>query len=1090
MLLNASKKVVRWLSLAFLVLTAWLLIGVSGIAEAESPSHSSSQIQDTIAFETSDLTQSTVDVSPDGRTLLFDHLGHLYTVPIAGGRPTQLTTGLAWHMMPRYSPDGRRIAFVSDQSGKFELWTAARGLKNPTEYRGIFSEKRMDRPAWHPTGEILSAVYVPGNIDLTAWSSPISRRTILSTNDLRLIRLDLASGAWARDGQSIYVGGSAPNKVRIDGLRSFQLIDSTKKGDSYFLPRVSRNGRVVTYFLKRSTGAASGGLENTCVLVAIDVTSRTVSEFGESARECLTQGRGSFDIPGYALLSDGSAVVMNQHGRIVRLDLNTGAKTVIPIKIPVNRQVSRAPHYQRLGAVPSPDVQARVIRWPTLTPNASMLVFSALSRIYVADIKTGETRWLSGERELFAHSPAISPDGTKVAYCTWSDEKLGHVMIMPIAGGEAVQVTKLPGRYVNPAWSSDGSKIAFVADENPSTLLGLHPSSGEEGLYNTGKEIRLRIANLLSGEIVESSAKATPLHRVNRRFYPVPVFSPDGSSLTFATQTTNANPRYRALVSANTSGDGSRHIAQLPVADEIVVSPDGRRVAAVARGRLYLYSLPEGGGGSALDVKKFTREHAVEGVNDPVHVSWHGTDTLVWAEGADIYRYELSTQRQQKVMTAQVRLPRRIPTGCLAFVNARVLTMVGREAKENTTLVVCGDRISTIDPASQALLPGVARVVDASGATIIPGLVDAHSHIGTARREVWSSQDLQLVSHLAHGVTTLWDAQSKLLDALGMSEMVEIGDAIGPRIYGAGPGIFGPDLEATGASHLQPDIESRSDALDLVRTRALYGAGPIKIYSESDRSRRQLFASAARELGVGATSHPHFFENGVTNLVDGISVEHSLTIGRNFELYDDVLKFMAVAGISYTIDSIGAGKYAVDVNDPKLGRLMSKPMLERFGTRKDNVYIPAVNVRNARSLARLGELGGAPSIGSHGSYIPGLSNHHDLWALVEDGGMPPYEALRAATLNGAEKIGMGEQIGSLEPGKLADLVVLNRNPLEDIRGSADIRYVMKGGLLYDGANMTLLWPEYQPLAPWRWQSDEERKRLTPVPAPRLIEAIH
>jgi len=125
----------------------------------------------------------------------------------------------------------------------------------------------------------------------------------------------------------------------------------------------------------------------------------------------------------------------------------------------------------------------------------------------------------------------------------------------------------------------------------------------------------------------------------------------------------------------------------------------------------------------------------------------------------------------------------------------------------------------------------------------------------------------------------------------------------------------------------------------------------------------------------------------------------------------------------------------------------------------------------AAQAAKIQRAGGLVGVGGHAE-LQGLGYHWEMWAFVM-GGMLPVEALRAATIDGARIIGIDEDLGSIESGKLADLVILNKNPLEDIRNSTAIYQVMQDGRLYDGETLDQIWPKTQPLKPFWWWDDED-----------------
>jgi imidazolonepropionase-like amidohydrolase len=392
------------------------------------------------------------------------------------------------------------------------------------------------------------------------------------------------------------------------------------------------------------------------------------------------------------------------------------------------------------------------------------------------------------------------------------------------------------------------------------------------------------------------------------------------------------------------------------------------------------------------------------------------------------------------------------------------------EVIEHGTLLVCHNRIAAIGGVGNVALPQGARRIDARGTTIVPGLIDVHGHFHHAPAEAWLWQNLRYVGNLAYGVTTIYDPSAPTLDVFGQAEMVEAGEILGPRVYSSGLPILQAGDQDNGNGVV---IRSLADARRIVAAYARYGAGPLKEYFNTRRDRRHWLAEAAREQGLAITTHPDFWPAPLTRIVDGYTaLEHDLGANRfrRGPLHDDVLRFVATSGVHYTRDSLQAER-GTDVapDQAKLRRLNPDSLL------RAEAALPSMSDRRAaHRLAAIqvnwiDALGGLVSISAHGNGIAGLALHQQMWALVENGGMSPLRALRAGTLNGARKLGLAHDLGSLEVGKVADFVVLNGNPLENIRNSADVRWVVAGGFVYEGPTMARWWPDQRALAPWPWR---------------------
>ena len=399
--------------------------------------------------------------------------------------------------------------------------------------------------------------------------------------------------------------------------------------------------------------------------------------------------------------------------------------------------------------------------------------------------------------------------------------------------------------------------------------------------------------------------------------------------------------------------------------------------------------------------------------------------------------------------------------------------MRGHEIIENTDIVVRNNRIVAVGPRGQVEVPADAEIIDVSGKVITPGFVDTHYHTQWLLTDIHSSQVWQYLTNLAYGVTTTQDVQTATTDILTYHDRVETGQMIGPRIYHTGPGVFSRD-----------NVKSLNQAKDVLsRYKDYYGLNTFKMYMAGNRQQRQWLIMAARELELMPTVEGGIdFKLNMTHTIDGYpGLEHSLPIAP---LFDDVVRLYNTTQTTYTptlLVSYGGPwaenyYYATEevVDDTKLRHFTPYEELESRASRRGGGGAgwfrneEHVFYKHARFVADLVAAGGRAGVGSHGQ-IHGVGYHWELWSM-QSGGLSEHDALRVATIYGAEAIGFGNDLGTLEAGKLADILVFEESPLENIRNSTAISHIMKNGRLYDAHTLDEIYPRQRPLPGFFWQN--------------------
>jgi Tol biopolymer transport system component/imidazolonepropionase-like amidohydrolase len=1072
-----------------------------------------------VAFDTHEGTWMSVDVSPDGQTLLVDLLGDIYTLPIGGGEAHAISTGPAFDSQPRYSPDGRTIAFTSDRGGIENLWLMDADGKNP---RPVTTEKDayVRGAAWTPDGNYLVARREDGKragippVELWVYHREGGNGIKLTSAD----ELQNAGGAAvSKDGRYIYYSA---RKRRFDYrpdlrdglwqiLRYDRVLSQTLPVAGGYggamRPAISPDGRTLVYVSRR---------DDDTVLIAHNLDSGVERILARPVTRDEAEGFVEMDLwPNYAFTPDGAALVYGNHGRLVRLELASGKSREIPFTAHVEQFLApRVAWQEHLEQGP---VKARILRWPSQSRDGSHLVFEAFGRIWLQQIKDGRPSGApqrltrdGGGLPSREYAPDLSPDGRWVAYVSWSDAGGGQVWKVPLApGGIPQQLTRQAGHYGNLAWSPDGSRIAVLRGSGLE-FRGRQPEHEE---YFT-----IGVLAAAGGELQAVTAiKVADA----MKFHPQAFWSADGQRLYYRDPIEPKKPTddpKADLVSVRLDGSDLKRHLRFPPVEDLVPSPDGQWVAFTLRDNAYVTPLP------GLLTKEPAEVTLKEGpvpvyrLSDDAggYVRWaDGGKTLTWGLANVFHRLGLDSaldfaRAQQRKAEEQARAggaeaagkdgkpaaglqvaqsetlevalnaPRTAPTGSFVLRGARVITMRGDAVLEHADVLVTGNRIAAVGEPGAVNAPASARVYDGTGKTVIPGLIDTHAHLHYSGFEIFPEAKWEYLANLAYGVTTVYDPSAPSLDVFSQAQDVEAGVMVGPRVYSSGTILYGG--QQTG---MYAEVNSLEDAKRQVRRMQAYGARLIKVYQQPRRAQRIWFAEACRQLHMLLTAEGGGeLSTDLTMAMDGYTAwEHALPV----ELQRDAVELFARSQTYYTPTLLVAyggpeGELyfwhnANPHDDPKLNRFVPHDFLDERTRRHPWIWpteysFPSV----AQGAAEILRAGGNVSLGAHGQ-LQGLGPHWELWAMAGDGAphphmaMTPMEALRAATILAADKLGYAPDLGSIEPGKLADFVVLEANPLEDIHNTAKIRWVVKNGELWQADTMQKLWPHEEPPPAFYWQ---------------------
>jgi Tol biopolymer transport system component len=1052
-----------------------------------------------------------VDVSPDGETIVFDLLGDLWLLPIEGGTADTLTSGMAFDSQPRFSPDGSKIIFKSDRSGGENIWTIEVAT-GETEQLTTGNANHYESPEFAPDGEYY--IYSKGSGRFGA-------------SEIRMAHLDGGSGkaiigeggaahalgaAFSHDGRWIWHTIRQGQWQYNAQLPQMQLLAYDREtGQTYtrssrygsgMRPTLSPDGNWLVYASRH---------EDETGLILRDLNNDEERWLAYPVQRDNQEGRPPRDImPGMSFTPDSEALIAFYGGTLWRIPLDGSPQEAIPFEADVNMPIGP----ELAFTYPIEDTETftvREIRDPEMSPDGSRLIFTALDKVYVMDWPDGNPERLTDSEVIESH-PAFSPDGEWVAWATWDGDNGALWKQRADGRGDAIRLTEVNRFYQNPVWSphydrivatsapainfrtesgSTATDLIWIPTDGgiatrigPSRWGGIHfvmnkperiyGTRGSEGLVSfkwdgTDEQSHLTMTG-------QSASGATSPHRpsriymapvgdlamaeINNEVYvvTVPVLGGDAPSISVANPSGAAFPSWQLTdiggQFATWGGDGRTVHWSIGNAfvtfdlDEKERIDDIREAEAEAETK------------AKAEAEETAEEEEGDGEEEAEDDEEEDEDE---DEGTPEYKPD-----EQRVI---IEATRDIPRGTLVLDGARIVTMNGHEVIENGRLVVTDNRITAVGSVSDVEIPRGADVRDMSGTTIVPGFVDTHAHLRASRgfhsRDIWSYQ-----VNLAYGVTTTRDPQTGSTDVLTYGDLVRTGELVGPRIYSTGPGVFG--------DYVTDPIKDLDKARSILkRYSEYYDTKTFKMYMSGNRQQRQWLVIAAREQGLMPTTEGGLsMEYNLTMLQDGYpGQEHSFPI---YPVYEDVIRLTAFTEMAYTPTLLvsyggpfGENWFYTRENphdDMKLRSFLPHSVIDASTRRRGpgNGPGPAgwfrdeehVFQKHAIIVNEILERGGRIGVGSHGQ-LQGLGYQWELWA-VASGGMDPHDALRAATIMGAEAIGLQEDIGSIVEGKLADMVILRSNPLDDIRNTNDIGWVVMNGRLYQGDTLDEEWPRQRP----------------------------
>ncbi len=951
-------------------------------------------------------TNLAIALSPDYSTFAIDLQGTIWLLPVEGGTAQPITDALGDCHEPAWSPDGQQIAFHSYRNGNYHIWTINRDgsqLKQLT-----FGRYDHREPHWSPNGQrIVFSSDRNGNYDLWEIMLASGEVTSLTENPANEYH-----PVYSPDGSQIaYVSGQA-DAPGIYSLNSEtgateRLVASEAKLAS---PAWSPDQQQIS-FLQYSEGEGH---------LAVFSLSSSDSAKVQTIDEDVFPFRSAWQ-------SD-SSFFYTSDGKIKQRIVGQEGATTVSFEATVT--LARPSYARKIYDLDDTTARPALgMMTPVVSPDGQSVAFAALGDIWVQSI-ANETLQAITDDSFVDIDPTWSPDGTQLAFVSDRDGQM-NLWVKNLSTEEETQLTDLDQAVGFPVWSPSGERIAFYTRD----------------VRNVWGRGQLHVLTVATGELISLE---------DSYFVPSkPTWSPDESMLALMVLQPYSS-RYR---------EGVSQILYLPLEDSVrrylspeegrtpamrnangpIWSPTGQSIAYVQDGVLWHLPVNETGEPTA-EPEQLTTELAAS-------PSWTADGkSIVYIATDQLKKLNITAGTTESIPYLLSWNPEK-PTDTYTIHAGRVFNGLDSTYQEDVDLLIENNRIKAIQPHQEGL---DGLVIDASDKTIIPGLFEMHTHqhasAGERLGRTW----------LAYGITSVREPGADPYDALERKEAWASGVRAGPREFFTGGLTDGSRIYYGLANSV---IHGPHMELELDRAERL-GYDMIKTYVRMPDSLQQRITEAAHGIGIPVSSHEIYpstkYNVDAVEHIRGTSRRgYSMKQSELKNTYDDVVQLLVKSQMNITPTmGLQGGFYILADKHPEIyqNRQLIELYSEEYRTQLQGApqrlrklfpgYLANISTMQ-QAITRIMQAGGRVTAGTDSPFIPYGTSLHTEMQLFVDGGFTPFQALQSATIRAAEAVGVASDLGSVEEGKVADLVIVDGDPLSNIFDAWNVTMTIKNGIRYE-----------------------------------------